>query len=147
MTGAGPIVVGLDGSPASLDAVRWALTQAELTRRGLRVVTSWQTPSQYGMEFYGETFNWVEIAQQTADAALAEVAYTGPVEVERVVAEGHPAQVLVEASAGAPLLVVGSRGHDGFAGLLLGSVSEHVIAHAHCPVLVVRDQHTPPPAS
>jgi nucleotide-binding universal stress UspA family protein len=60
------------------------------------------------------------------------------VDVESVVVQGHPAKVLVDASVGAQLLVVGSRGHGGFAGLLLGSVSEYVIAHASCPVLVIR---------
>ena len=57
--------------------------------------------------------------------------------VPRVV-QGHPAPVLVEASQGAELLVLGSRGHGEFAGMLLGSVSEHCVSHAHCPVLVVR---------
>lgn len=65
-------------------------------------------------------------------ASEAGVTVTGEV------AEGHPAEVLLKAAAGADLLVVGSRGHGGFAGMLLGSVSSHAVHHAHCPVLVVR---------
>jgi nucleotide-binding universal stress UspA family protein len=56
------------------------------------------------------------------------------------VIEGHPAPALIEASRGADLFVLGSRGHGEFVGMLLGSVSEHCVTHAHCPVLVLRDQ-------
>lgn len=132
------LVVGVDGSAASLDAVRWALRQAELTGAKVWAVTSWQFPRQYGAEIYGEDVDWEEIATATLETSLREVAVEGVDQIERHVAQGHPAEVLVEASSGADLLVVGSRGHGGFVGLLLGSVSKHVIAHAACPVLVVR---------
>ena len=70
---------------------------------------------------------------------LAAVLGTEPsVRIEQEVLEGHPAQLLVTAAEGADLVVVGSRGHGGFVGMLLGSVSQHVAAHAPCPVLVVR---------
>ena len=58
--------------------------------------------------------------------------------MRRHVAEGHPAGVLLAQVEGADMLVVGSRGHGGFTGMLLGSVSQHVVAHAPCPVVVVR---------
>jgi len=63
---------------------------------------------------------------------------TPPVEIQTSVEQGNPPKVLIERSKGADLIVVGSRGRDGFAGMLLGSVSQHVVAHAHCPVAVVR---------
>ena len=132
------IVVGVDGSEASLDAVRYAIKQAELTNSRVEAVTSWEYPRQYGAEFYGEELDWAKIAATTLEAALREVGSQGVVQVEQRVLQGHPAEVLVAASEGAELLVVGSRGHGGFVGMLLGSVSEHVIAHAKCPVLVVR---------
>jgi nucleotide-binding universal stress UspA family protein len=132
------IAVGVDGSPASLDALRWATSQARLTGASVSAITAWQTPSEYGMEGVGAELDWADIAQQTLDAALDELGDQHPVEIRKVVTQGHPTQVLVRASAGAELLVVGSRGRGGFAGLLLGSVSEHVSAHARCPVLVIR---------
>jgi len=60
------------------------------------------------------------------------------VEIDTLVVEGHPAEVLVEASSHADLLVVASRGHGQFGGMLLGSVSQHCATHAHCPVVIVR---------
>jgi nucleotide-binding universal stress UspA family protein len=134
------IAVGVDGSPASLDALRWTIGQAKMTGADIDAITAWQTPSEYGMEGVGADLDWADLAQQTLDTALAEVGNQDAVEIHGVVRQGHPTQVLVQASAGAELLVVGSRGRGGFAGLLLGSVSEHVSAHARCPVLVVRHQ-------
>jgi nucleotide-binding universal stress UspA family protein len=61
------------------------------------------------------------------------------VTIVSLVVEGHAAAVLVERSEGADLLVVGTRGHGRFTGMLLGSVSEHCVIHARCPVLVVRE--------
>ena len=78
-------------------------------------------------------------ATKVLDDAVAKLRARHPsVEIHTSVTEGYTAQILVEASAGADLLVVGSRGHGEFAGMLLGSVSEHCVAHAHCPVLVFR---------
>jgi nucleotide-binding universal stress UspA family protein len=132
------IIVGVDGSEASLDAVRWALRQAELTGSSVEALISWQFPRQYGEEFYGEEFDWEKIATDTLRSSLAQLGDEAQTRIEPRVVQGHPAQALVKASAGASLLVVGSRGHGGFVGMLIGSVSEHVIAHAQCPVLVVR---------
>ena len=139
-----PIVVGVDGSPASVDALRWALTQAELTSAPVEAIAAWQTPSQYGFEVYSAEVDWADLAEQTLKTALKDAADGGTVDVTSVAVQGHPAQVLVDASARAQLLVVGSRGYGRLAGMLLGSVSEYVIAHATCPVLVIR-HHEPTP--
>ena len=132
------IVVGVDGSAASVDALRWAARQAELTGSRLEAVIGWTYPVIYGNEFVSETADWAALARTALDTALAEVGRFDGLSCTRTVTEGHPAAVLVAASADADLLVVGSRGHGGFAGMLLGSVSEQVIAHADCPVVVVR---------
>ena len=80
-------------------------------------------------------------ARHVVDQALEQVQPDYPdVDVQISVVEGHPAPVLVEVSRDADLLVVGCRGHGAFAGMLLGSVSEHCATNAHCPVLVMRDR-------
>lgn len=133
----GRIVVGVDGSEPSLDAIRWALRQAQLTSSKLEAVTTYHFPSQYA-EFVADDIDWNERARSLLEESLAKVENEGNVEITRTTTQGHPAQVLKDASTDADLVVVGSRGHDGFAGMLLGSVSTHVSAHAHCPVVVVR---------
>jgi nucleotide-binding universal stress UspA family protein len=141
------IVVGVDGSDASLDALRWAVRHAALTSGSVEAVIGWQFPYQYGVEFYGEDLNWDEVATATLRAAIADVAAELPeaaaVIITQQVRQGHPAEVLVQASAGADMLVVGSHGHGGFLGMLIGSVTKHVTAHAQCPVLVVRHPRRP----
>lgn len=138
----GRIVVGVDGSVSSIDALRWAVRQAELTRCDVEAVTSWQRPIGYEADFAAEAEDWPAIAATKLEDALAEVD-AGRVEVQRTVSEGHPAQVLTDASTNADLIVVGSRGHSRFAGLLLGSVSLHVSSHARCPVVIVRHLDAP----
>jgi len=133
------IIVGVDGSDASIDALRWALLQADVTGCSLEAVTSWQYPNDYGAQWVAEDVDWDVMAKTTLEASLAKVDLGG-VEVTRTITQGHPAEVLTNASTNADLVVVGSRGHGGFVGMLLGSVSVHVCAHAHCPVLVVRHQ-------
>jgi nucleotide-binding universal stress UspA family protein len=124
------IVVGVDGSPRSMDALR----QADLMGCSLKAVTAWQYPMlrfppiQWDPEVDAEDV----LSQTVTDAFGGEV----PADLERAVVQGQPAQVLTEASRGAEMLVVCSRGRGGFAGLLLGSVSSTVAAHAHCPVLI-----------
>jgi nucleotide-binding universal stress UspA family protein len=135
----GRIVVGVDGSDASLDALRWALHQAELTGSTLEAVNSWSVPNQYA-EFVADDIDWDAEARTVLENAITATTGRGDVEIIRTTTQGHPAQVLVDASQNADLVVVGSRGHGGFAGMVLGSVSVHVSAHAHCPVVVVRHQ-------
>jgi nucleotide-binding universal stress UspA family protein len=136
-------VVGVDGSPASVAALRWAAGQAALTYAAVEAVVCWDYPSTSGMEFGSMDIDWAGNARaalvDALDVALGDEATTVAVTVTR----GHPAEVLVAAARGADLLVVGSRGHVALPGGLLGSVSEHVAARASCPVVVVR--HVPDP--
>lgn len=137
---AGRIVVGVDGSPAAARALAFALEEAR--RRDARVdaVLAYQQPVAYA-GFEGAMVPPVPHAkvEQGARSELDEALGTVPqdVRVERIVAEGPSAAVLLDAARGADLLVVGSRGRGGFMGLLLGSTSHQVITHAPCPVVVV----------
>ena len=132
------IVVGVDGSPASLDALRWAVRQADLTSAAVEVVITWHWPAAYGSYPLMAEIDWEGNARDTLATSVKDCLGDRVGDVAQRVVEGHPAKVLLDASAGADLLVVGSRGHGGFSGMLLGSVSEHVVSHAPCPVLVVR---------
>jgi len=112
----GRVVVGIDGSPASIDAVRWAAGQAALTGSALIAITAWSIPASYGVAFGGEdAIDWKQNATQALDEALVEALGDAAGSVERLVEQGHPSYVLTEASKGADLVVVGSRGHGGFA--------------------------------
>jgi nucleotide-binding universal stress UspA family protein len=140
------IVVGVDYSDGAKAALRFALEEAKLRGARLRAVHAWQyayigAPGLEGAyPAIGADPNELRNAAATAlDTVLREaMPDTGGVEVERRVVEGRPAAVLVEESRDADLLVVGSRGHGGFAGLLLGSVSQQCAQHAACPVVIVR---------
>jgi nucleotide-binding universal stress UspA family protein len=137
----GRIVVGVDGSPSSLQALRWALRQAKATDSSVEAVHAWQIPVAYGTAVAvvpGD--NFAESARRALEESVDEaLAGRDDVQVDRVTEQGLPAQVLIERSRGAELLVVGS-GRGGFKGLLLGSVSQHCVAHAHCPVVVLRPE-------
>lgn len=136
------IVVGVDGSDSSVRALEWAARQAELTHDVLDVVTTWEWPANFG---WSPPFpeDWDPQADTTKilDEILVRLRQAHPdIAVRSRVVEGHPAPVLIEASHGAELLVVGSRGHGEFTGVLLGSAGEHCTTHAYCPVVVVRDR-------
>jgi nucleotide-binding universal stress UspA family protein len=133
------IVVGVDGSPSSLKALRWAADQAELSGAELHAVTSWHMPTTYGWIPAVADFDWAANARTTLEQAIKDALDEDRgASVRRHVVEGPAPRVLLHAAADADLLVVGSRGHGEFAGMLIGSVAQHVIAHATCPVLVVR---------
>jgi nucleotide-binding universal stress UspA family protein len=135
------IVVGVDGSPASRGALQWANRQAALTGAVVEAVTAWQYPATYGgFPVADAGIDWQANAQTVQDIAVKEALEGDSGAVVRRVVEGHSAGVLLDAAVGAELLVVGSRGHGGFTGMLLGSVSEHVVAHAPCAVVVLRAQ-------
>jgi nucleotide-binding universal stress UspA family protein len=139
----GLIVVGVDGSDASLEALRYALRQAKLQGDRVRAVTAWHVPTiAYGGPGVGPLVDlhsvFGEDANAILDKALEAVANeAGDLEIERVVREGRSASVLVEEAEKADLLVVGSRGLGGFSELLLGSVSHECAQHASCPVVIV----------
>jgi nucleotide-binding universal stress UspA family protein len=132
------IVVGVDGSPASLGALEWAVRQASLTGAVVEAVTAWQFPATYGGYPVDAGTDWRANAQAIQDTAVKEALGDEATSLVRHVAQGHPVTVLLDAAIGAEFLVVGSRGHGGFVGMLLGSVSEHVVAHAQCAVVVVK---------
>ena len=136
----GKIVVGIDGSDASLDALNWGARQADLTASTLEVVMTWQWPNSFGWGVpVPDDLNPEDEVRKTLDSALDTVRARYPdLHLDPLVVNGHPAPTLVEESKGADLLVVGSRGHGQFVGMLLGSVSEFCTTNAHCPVLVHR---------
>lgn len=128
------IVVGLDGSEPSVAAFRWAVRQALLTGSVVEAVMAWQ----YALVPDGAGDRGPEI-RDALDHVIGEAfSDLPPVAVSRVVDEGEPALTLVERSKDAELLVVGSRGHGALVGMLIGSVSQYCVSHAHCPVVVLR---------
>jgi nucleotide-binding universal stress UspA family protein len=138
------IVVGVDGSASSLAALRWAVHQAELTGGTVDAVVAWQMPATMtGFGFapvaVADGSEVEQTAQRILDQLVSKVARPegGPA-VRRLAVQGFPAPVLLGASVGADLLVLGSRGHGGFSGALLGSVSQHCVRHARCPVVIIR---------
>jgi nucleotide-binding universal stress UspA family protein len=134
------IVVGVDGSPSSKAALAWAIGQAKLTGAVVDAVTAWDYPATYGYAAAVVDVDWEALAAQVLRDAVSEVAPDAAAgAIRQRVSEGNAAQVLLDASAGADLLVVGSRGHGGFVEALLGSVSQHMVHHAAIPVVVIRD--------
>lgn len=133
------VVVGVDTSEPSKDALRWAAQQAQLLGADLTVVMSWDFPSMAFWVPIPENVDFESDTRQALERAVKEtLGDDPPVRVTLVVRQGRPAPVLLRESADADLLVVGSRGHGEFAGMLIGSVSEHCVTHATCPVVVVR---------
>lgn len=137
------IVVGIDGSDESRAALSWALEEARLRKASVRVVYAWRDPYVPAPGFgLPEDFDFDTLrtaAEEFLRGFVAESVGGGSdVTIEEVTAEGSASSVLVEAAEGADLLVVGSRGHGGFTGLLLGSVSQQCAHYATCPVVIVR---------
>jgi nucleotide-binding universal stress UspA family protein len=139
------IVVGIDGSDGSSEAVRWGIAEARLRGIPLRAVPAWTygrplVPSFIGYPYSAESFGnaiddqWQ--AEQRLKRATSELGEEH--EIEHLVVEGSAAQALIYAVGEADVLVVGSRGHSGFTNLLLGSVSQQCAQHAPCPVVIVR---------
>jgi len=145
MTRPDRIVVGVDGSSAADEALAWAMHEAQLRGADLEVIHAWEFPV-WALTRFGDaalpvfTPEDLEKAAEELvhDAVLRVRGDTSSVAMTTDVVRGHPADVLVERSKGASLLVVGSQGHGGFTGMLLGSVSDQVAHHATCPVAVVR---------
>jgi nucleotide-binding universal stress UspA family protein len=137
------IVVGVDGSPGSRTALTWAAAEAADHGADLVVLNVWEHTLLPPAGSVSVSEHYVpEESQRTADELLQvikeELGEQPSVVVQPRVKQGRAAKVLIDESANADLLVVGKRGHGGFAGLVLGSVSQHVAAYAHCPVAVIR---------
>jgi nucleotide-binding universal stress UspA family protein len=154
------IVVGVDGSEGAKEALRWALDEGRLRNWPVRAVHAW-TFGYFGGSVEGYPYwggptgayvsNGVDLsglhraAEDLLERAISDVeGPTDAVEIERTVVQGAAAEILVSATTSDDLLVVGSRGHGGFVGLLLGSVSQQCVHHARCPVVVV---HASKPAA
>jgi nucleotide-binding universal stress UspA family protein len=152
----GVVAVGVDGSAGAREALRWAAAEARLRQTGLRVVHA-STSGLFGPRGAGYGYPYISDLAETRPASrvhdlhraaedlleevIADVgADIDGLEIERRVVAGEPADVLVRAVEEPDLLVVGSRGHGGFAGLLLGSVSQRCAHHAPCPVVIVRSK-------
>lgn len=126
------IVVGFDGSEGGRRALDWAVDEARRRDAELHVVRAWTTGE------FGNDAEKAQYAQASLDAEVAELRKSVPgMEVTTTVERGHAAHVLLGQSKNADLLVVGSRGHGGFTGLLLGSVSQQVSTHDGAPVVVI----------
>lgn len=136
----GQIVVGVDGSESSIRALEYAVEEARRRDADITAVLAYRWITYYpGAEFGSVQPPPRDKVEAEAMHELLEALETVPkdVPIDPVVLEGPAARVLIEAAADADLLVVGSRGRGGFAGLLLGSTSHQVVSHAPCPVLVV----------
>lgn len=137
------VVVGVDGSESSSAALAWGAEEARLRGATLRVVQAWHLPAVgYGGPGYLPAWTFEGMAGEISAALHSQVTETlgtdPAVRLEEHVVEGSAAEVILDASKGAEMVVVGSHGRGGFSGLLLGSVSAQVAHHARCPVVIVR---------
>jgi nucleotide-binding universal stress UspA family protein len=155
----GRIVVGVDGSQGSLDALRWAFGEARARQVPVHAVFAWQYyppwadpglgsmfPLGYQPEVGAPEDAFAHAATSVESLLAAAVRKAGesdprsatdPVRITQEAVEGHAAQILLDSVSADDLLVVGSHGHGGFIGTLLGSISQHVVSHSRCPVVVV----------
>ena len=135
------IVVGIDGSDGAQSALDWAVNEARMRGDSVDAVSAWTVPplaylaTSTGPSSFSEDLH--DAAEQVLARALGSIARPSDVAVRPLVVEGPASTVLLEAAKDADLLVVGTRGRGGFAGLLLGSTSHHVAHHATCPVVIV----------
>ncbi|MDA8035603.1 MAG: universal stress protein [Actinomycetota bacterium] len=131
-----PVVVGVDGSSGSVAALRWAADYAALTGSSLHAVIAWEHDTGFGFQLRGGTLH--DEARHRLEQAVHKAIGAGADRVVLEVVEGRPEEVLVQASRGAGLLVVGERGYAGVAGLLLGHCGEACMRHAACTTVLVR---------
>lgn len=142
-TSADRIVVGVDGSESSVEALRYAAPLAEVLNVPVEAVITWTYPPFTPANLLAEWHPEQDAEQILADAIIEAFGEQPPSELTRTVLQGPPAATLIDLSETSGMLVVGSRGHGGFVGLLLGSVSAACAEHAHCPVLIVHGSPTP----
>ena len=134
---AGVIVVGVDGSEHSVDALRWALGQAQLTGDAVRAVSTWRWPNYItrippGVDLEADTWRMLGEAVSSVQPEFPGI------DIDQHVVSGPHGPALLSQSDGATLLVVGARGRAAFPGMLLGSVAEYCVRQGPCPVVVVR---------
>ncbi len=137
------IVVGVDGSEHSIEALRWAAAEARLRGSVLRVVTSFSAGlMSTGYEVaLPDPADFAAASNTMLNAAIDTVRESVDLEgldIVTEVIEGHAGEVLIKLSETAELVVVGARGRGGFVGILMGSITNNVVNHAECPVVVVR---------
>ncbi|MFJ2370416.1 universal stress protein [Microbacterium sp. NPDC087665] len=138
------IIVGLDGSESSIAALRHAADLAAKLHASLEAIMTWEYPVFYDPYYSGASWSPETETAKAMKAAIAQAFETDlPRNFTQTVLQGAPARVLIRESEDATMLVLGSRGHGGFAGLLLGSVSATCAAHATCPVLIVHTHDSP----
>lgn len=136
------IVVGIDGSEGAARALEFAAEEATLRRKGLRIVAVWHIPAPvYSGGAMAPSFSLDEFEHSMRAAAERQasdgLAKHPDLVSDLVIKEGNPAQVLLDESDGADMLVLGSRGLGGFRGLVLGSVGQQCAHHARCPIVIV----------
>jgi len=137
------IVVGIDGSADSKQALRWAVRQAEITGAEVQAVCAWEVPVTILLLPTATEEDYAERAVGVLEETLAEVVGDNPPVVVRAeAAEGRPARVLATQSEGADLLVIGSHGRGELPGMHLGSVASYCVHHAPCPVVLLRSTPT-----
>lgn len=133
----GRIVVGIDGSEESVTALRRAIRIANALNASIEAVSSWRLPSGYATVGEYEYSPLDDANAILSGAAKSVFGAQAPAWFTTATFEGNAADVLIEQSRGAEMLIVGSRGHGGIAGVLLGSVSAMCAEHAHCAVLII----------
>lgn len=140
----GRIVAGIDGSQASIAALKWALRYAGLIGASTELVEAWNWTASPSWALIPSDFDPKISAEQVLDILIGQMRREFPNQpIDGKVIQGQAAQLLVEASAGADLLVLANSGQSEIVGMLLGSVSEYCVAHAHCPVVVYRGDAVP----
>lgn len=141
---AGRVIVGVDGSASSVDALQWAAEEAKLRGAELHTVIAWSVQGGFGdvwmvspdVDYAGDAHKAMEATIESAFGGDSTV-------VHRHIVEGHPATALLRLAEPEDMIVLGSHGHVGFVGALIGSVSQRVASHAECPVVIVRRPKTP----
>ncbi|MFD4708133.1 universal stress protein [Streptomyces sp. NPDC058430] len=134
------IVVGVDGSPSSRAALRWAVRYAGLVGGRVEAISAWEVPgmASWSAPAVDTDFDEGEAERGLVEEVRAVLGEDGGSLVRERLVRGNAAEVLVDAAQGAEMLVVGSRGHGSFRRALLGSVSQQVAHHAPCPVTIIR---------
>ncbi|MEU1576684.1 universal stress protein [Streptomyces collinus] len=139
------VVVGVDGSPASHAALRWAVHHARMIGGAVEAIYVWDTPSARGWSgpAVDPDFDLEQARERFTQEVRAVFPGEPPPRLQEHLVQGDPSEALVQASEGAELLVVGRRGIGGFARAMLGSVSQRCAQHAACPVVVVHQEKGP----